>query len=934
MKSIVFVLLVLFCTSMLSAEESAWVEYEQYKVSSPAISPITRIKVSSDGSEIWTLSTDTWIRIFDYDRAELLDSIKLPTANADFDIESRRFIMWEEVEDIPARDIQIVKVYCMELDSKDTVFQFDEKFDPKQTSNLYVKSGHIAYFECFYTDDGSKFQMLSHYTAWHPAAPGENYGSPKLFDASTGEFIIETYGTNKPSGWDQTRSGDISVFSIFSWTSLQNGKYYSENLKNKITYLDSSLNFPINKLHGKLRISNDKKTFVGMCKGRKSNYDSLYFFRTNPVELISGHDIGEFHIYTAIDICYDITDTYLAVLYDYGHDDKMIIFDIETMNVVDTILFEKSNFDGKLKLTNNNSFIIGSSDGHFRIIQPDILNNKNLFCRFSASSELVLTIDTISFYGYASQECDYHWDFGDGETSSERNPRHQYIEPGFYTVKLSVKNESGENTHTKTDYIEVREPLVASFSNSIVELGTHQTISFYDQSTGNIDSYHWEFGDGDTSDESNPEHTFKRIGDYTVVLTIRDDYFSETMKKNIEIREHSYLADNILLEYIQPNYLTFNNILSFETIDHDTYSVVNQNNSQSIFFKFNSQNIIEDTLSHINKMHISQDSLGHVLLLAYDKHYSESNGMAFKKMEMYKLTGNTFKLHKTNKFADIRANDIWATTVFDSLSMISFDALYYIWNSELEIVNTINNYYIGGTANSNHLLLWTDDRQLHRFDSQLTDESIEIDSTINFVALNDKIIALFSPNRLIILDNSSKMNFLNSYKMDKDYNFATFIHAEYLACVGTDANNGFDVIDLEGNIYKSIRFPNRKGTFQHITWTPDGNLLLSGFLRQGLDDYPWVVKYDPSGLITGVAEDAPEKTMAFSISPNPVEGILFLNYKDTENTRIEIFDLLGNRVATIPSGAKLYDTSKLDRGVYFVIIYCRGETISKKMVKF
>ncbi len=48
----------------------------------------------------------------------------------------------------------------------------------------------------------------------------------------------------------------------------------------------------------------------------------------------------------------------------------------------------------------------------------------------------------------------YAWDFGDGATSSEEDPKHIYTTAGTYTVALTVSGPEGSNTETKTDYIE------------------------------------------------------------------------------------------------------------------------------------------------------------------------------------------------------------------------------------------------------------------------------------------------------------------------------------------------------------------------------------------------------------------------------------------------------------------------------------------------
>ena len=50
---------------------------------------------------------------------------------------------------------------------------------------------------------------------------------------------------------------------------------------------------------------------------------------------------------------------------------------------------------------------------------------------------------------------EWHWDFGDGNTSTEQNPIHTYESPGNYTVNLTATNTGGSNTETKIDYIKV-----------------------------------------------------------------------------------------------------------------------------------------------------------------------------------------------------------------------------------------------------------------------------------------------------------------------------------------------------------------------------------------------------------------------------------------------------------------------------------------------
>ena len=52
----------------------------------------------------------------------------------------------------------------------------------------------------------------------------------------------------------------------------------------------------------------------------------------------------------------------------------------------------------------------------------------------------------------------YSWDFGDGSSSTERDPAHTYEEPGAYSVTLNVDGPCGMSGVTRIDFIEVQRP--------------------------------------------------------------------------------------------------------------------------------------------------------------------------------------------------------------------------------------------------------------------------------------------------------------------------------------------------------------------------------------------------------------------------------------------------------------------------------------------
>jgi beta propeller repeat protein len=122
----------------------------------------------------------------------------------------------------------------------------------------------------------------------------------------------------------------------------------------------------------------------------------------------------------------------------------------------------------------------------------------------------------------------WSWKFGDGGISADRNPMHTYERPGRYAVTLAVANSAGENTTIRTGYVTAVEPLVAGFEANATVGSAPLTIQFTDWSTGGPESWQWEFGDGGSSGEQNPTHTYQGAGTYTVRLTAANELDSDT----------------------------------------------------------------------------------------------------------------------------------------------------------------------------------------------------------------------------------------------------------------------------------------------------------------------------------------------------------------------------------------------------------------------
>lgn len=131
---------------------------------------------------------------------------------------------------------------------------------------------------------------------------------------------------------------------------------------------------------------------------------------------------------------------------------------------------------------------------------------------------------TVSFSNLSIGASSWSWDFGDGTTSTEQNPYHTYNDPGTYTVSLTAENQDYSDTKVEESYITVYScgAPVAEFSGQPRNGCSPLRVCFANLSQ-NATSWEWQFGDGTTSTEQNPCHTYRSPGTYTVVLTAWND---------------------------------------------------------------------------------------------------------------------------------------------------------------------------------------------------------------------------------------------------------------------------------------------------------------------------------------------------------------------------------------------------------------------------
>ncbi|MGY0039880.1 PKD domain-containing protein [Pedobacter sp. NJ-S-72] len=153
----------------------------------------------------------------------------------------------------------------------------------------------------------------------------------------------------------------------------------------------------------------------------------------------------------------------------------------------------------------------------------------------------------VQFKNTSSGGISYLWDFGDGTTSAEFEPKHIFNgNQEFYTVSLQATNTLGcTNTLAMIQYIHIVPPPVAQFNvlpSTLISIPDY-TFRFEDESTGNPSIWSWDFGDKQSSALKNPTHTYPDTGTYVVTLKVTNQQgcFTTTFKKVTIVGVPGYL---------------------------------------------------------------------------------------------------------------------------------------------------------------------------------------------------------------------------------------------------------------------------------------------------------------------------------------------------------------------------------------------------------
>ena len=146
---------------------------------------------------------------------------------------------------------------------------------------------------------------------------------------------------------------------------------------------------------------------------------------------------------------------------------------------------------------------------------------------FQASDTLVCTFESIQFSDLSvpvsGRIAQWSWDFGDGNSSQQPHPTHVYDEPGTYQVSLVVQNQYGcGDDLTRSGYITVMAPDAGFTADPRLACGPPLEVNF--SPTTPAGTHSWAFGNGQSSSNAQPTHTYQQVGNFTVRHIVTDSH--------------------------------------------------------------------------------------------------------------------------------------------------------------------------------------------------------------------------------------------------------------------------------------------------------------------------------------------------------------------------------------------------------------------------
>lgn len=181
----------------------------------------------------------------------------------------------------------------------------------------------------------------------------------------------------------------------------------------------------------------------------------------------------------------------------------------------------------------------------------------------------------------------WEWDFGDTGTSTDQNPTHTYSSYGQYDVTLIALSDQGCGDTITQSIILHDNPLPGFEIPQICQLEPMQFTDTSSIQEGTIVGWEYDFGDGNSSTDQNPNHIYADDGSMDVTLTVTSDFGCQTSLTVQAVVDAKPDADfvtqdeclNDVVNYTDATTIASGSVVSWEWDFGDSNTDVSQNTS-------------------------------------------------------------------------------------------------------------------------------------------------------------------------------------------------------------------------------------------------------------------------------------------------------------------------------------------------------------------
>jgi gliding motility-associated-like protein len=172
---------------------------------------------------------------------------------------------------------------------------------------------------------------------------------------------------------------------------------------------------------------------------------------------------------------------------------------------------------------------------------------------------------------FTGTDITWAWEFGDGQTSPDKDPIHEYLSSQTYQVQLKAIADNG---CTDSYFLPVKVtplPLVNFIADNVCDETAVKFKNFTTIPSGTV-TYVWEFDDDETSADPAPSHLYLLPGIYNVKVTAKSDAQCVTIKEQ-EVTVYPMPVTGFEAPAVCDSHPTiFNNTTTLASGDINTYT--------------------------------------------------------------------------------------------------------------------------------------------------------------------------------------------------------------------------------------------------------------------------------------------------------------------------------------------------------------------------